>query len=58
VDSGADISLVKSEKLLVMDEFEPRERVCVKSLEGSMIEIHGSLETQVLQGEMSFPDLL
>jgi len=46
VDSGADISLAKSEKLLSTAEFEPRDRVRVKSVEGSIIETHGSLETQ------------
>jgi len=35
VDSGADISLVKREKLLRTAEFEPRDRVRVKSVEGS-----------------------
>jgi hypothetical protein len=38
VDRGADISLVKSEKLLGMVEFEPKDRVRVRSIEGSMIE--------------------
>ena len=47
VDSGADIGLVKNEKLLSTAEFEPRDRVRVKSVEGSIIETHGSLETQV-----------
>ena len=37
VDSGADISLVKSEKLVSTAEFEPRERVRVKSVEGSIL---------------------
>jgi hypothetical protein len=55
VDSGADYSLVKREKLLGTAEFEPRDRVRVGRVEGSMIETHGSLETQVLEGEMSIP---
>jgi len=55
VDSGADISFIKSEKLLSTAEFEPKDRVRVKSVEGSMIETHGSLETQILEGEMSMP---
>jgi len=55
VDSGADISLVKRKKLLGTAEWEPRDRVRVKSVEGSMIETHGSLETQVLEGEVSIP---
>jgi hypothetical protein len=55
VDSGADISLVKSEKLLGTAEFEPRERVRVKSVEGSTIETHGSLEARIFDGEVSIP---
>lgn len=42
VDSGADIiSLVKSQKLLGTVEFEPKNKVGVKSVEGSVIETHG-----------------
>jgi hypothetical protein len=55
VDRGADISLVKSEELLSTAEFEPRDRVRVKSVEGSIIKTHGSLETQVREGEMNVP---
>jgi len=55
VDSGADISLVKSEKLLSTAKFEPRARVRIKSVEGSIIETHGSLETQVQEGDMNIP---
>ena len=38
VDSGADISLLKSRRLLGTAEFEPRDRVRVKSVEGSVWE--------------------
>jgi hypothetical protein len=48
-----DISLVKGEKLLRTAEFERRDRVRVKRVEGSMIEKNGSLETEILEGEMS-----
>jgi hypothetical protein len=37
VDSGADISLLKSQKLTGTAEFEPKEKVRVKSVEGSVI---------------------
>ena len=42
VDSGADFSLLKRRKLLGTAEFEPRDRVRVKSVEGSVIRTHGS----------------
>ena len=47
VDSGADIGLVKSYKFLGKAEFKPKDRVRVKSVEGSVIETHGSIETRV-----------
>ena len=55
VDSGADISLLKSRKLLGTAEFEPRDRVRVKSVEGSVIETHGSTETKILKGSLQIP---
>jgi hypothetical protein len=52
VDSGADtcISLNKSYKLLGTAEFELKFRVHVKSVEGSVIETHGSIETRIREG--------
>jgi hypothetical protein len=47
VDSGADISLVKSCKLLGTAEFEPKDRARVKSVEGSVTETRGSIETWI-----------
>ena len=55
MDSGADISLFKSCKLLGTAEFEPKDRVCVKSVEGSVIETHGSIETGILEGGIDIP---
>jgi len=55
VDSGADISLLRSRKLLGTAEFEPRYRVRVKSVEGSVIETHGSIETKILEGSLQIP---
>jgi hypothetical protein len=55
VDSGADISLIKSEKLLGTATFEPRDRVRVKSVNGSIIETHGRIETQILEAEVNIP---
>jgi len=52
VDSGADISLLKSRRLLGTADFKPRDRVRVKSVEGSIIETHGSTETKILEGSL------
>jgi hypothetical protein len=45
VDSGADISLVKDQKLLGNVEFEPGDRARVKGVDRSILETHGSIET-------------
>lgn len=55
VDSGADISLLKSKNLLGTVEFEPDERVRLKSVDGSVIETHGSLEVKVQEGQVEIP---
>jgi len=55
VDSRADISLVRGCKLLGTAEFEPKERGRVKSVEGSVIETHGSIETGILEGGIDIP---
>jgi len=55
VDSRADISLVKSCKLLGTAEFEPKDRVRVKSVEGSVIETNGSIETGIREEGIDIP---
>jgi len=35
--------------------FEPRDMVQVKSVEGSIIETHGSTETKILEGSLQIP---
>ena len=55
VDLGADISLVKSKKLLGTAEFEPRDRVRVKSIDGSILETHHSIETRIRIDELDIP---
>jgi hypothetical protein len=55
VYSGADISLVKSYKLLGTAEFEPKDRVRVKSVEGYVIETHGSIEIWIRERGIVIP---
>jgi hypothetical protein len=55
VDSGADISLVNSYKLLEIAEFEPKDRVRTKSVEGSVIENRGSIDTRIWEGRIDIP---
>ena len=55
MDSGADISLVKSYKLFGTAEFEPKDRVRVKSVDGSVVETHGSIETRIRERGINIP---
>ena len=55
MDSGADISLVKSKKLLETAEFEPRDRERVKNIDGSMFETQGSIETRIMADGVDIP---
>ena len=55
VDSGTDISLVKSYKLLGTAEFDPKDRVRVKSVERSVVETHSSIETRMREGGVDVP---
>ena len=50
VDSGTHISLGHSYKFLGTAEFESKDRVRVKRVEGSVVETHGSLETRIRKG--------
>jgi hypothetical protein len=52
LDSGEDISLVKSYKLLGTAEVEPKDRVRVKSLEGSVMETNYSIQTRIQEREI------
>jgi hypothetical protein len=58
VDSGADISMLKGENLLGTVEFEPNEKVRVKSVDGSIIETHGGIEAKIREGNMEIPFLV
>ena len=55
VDSRADISLIKSERLVGTTEFEPEERVRMKSVDGSIIETHGSVKATIVEGKLQIP---
>jgi predicted aspartyl protease len=54
LDTGADVSIIKSEKLIGSTEFEPREKVKLKSVEGSIIE-HGSVSARIHEGKATIP---
>ncbi|XP_023705571.2 uncharacterized protein LOC111863458 [Cryptotermes secundus] len=45
--SGADISVLKGEKLIESTEYDPERKVRVKSVSGSLIETHGVIEAEI-----------
>lgn len=47
IDSGADISVLKGEKLIGSTEYDPERKVRVKSVSGSLIETHGAIEAEI-----------
>ena len=55
VDSRVDISLIKSERLVGTTKFEPEERVRMKSVDGSIIETHGSIRANTVEGALQIP---
>jgi hypothetical protein len=55
VDSGADIRLVRGYKLFGTAKFEPKGRAQGKSVDGSVIETHGSIETRIRERGIDIP---
>jgi len=47
IDTGADISLLKGNKLIGTTEYDPEKKVKVKCVDGSPMETHGILEARV-----------
>jgi hypothetical protein len=47
IDTGADSSLLKVNKLIGTAEYDPRGKVRVKCVDGSPIETHGVLEARI-----------
>jgi hypothetical protein len=44
LDTGADISLIKSSKLFGTTDFDPSRKIKVKCVDGSIVETHGTVE--------------
>jgi predicted aspartyl protease len=51
LDTGAEVSLIKSPKLISTTEFDPSERVRVKCVDGSIVETHGTVSACLSEGE-------
>jgi hypothetical protein len=46
-DSGADLSVLKGEKLIDSTVYDPERKVRVKNMSGSLIETHGAIEAVI-----------
>ena len=55
VDSGADISLIKPGNLDKSRKYDPKGRVRVKSVRGSVIETLGTVQVVICEGPLSIP---
>jgi hypothetical protein len=55
VDTGADVSIVNSKKLIGTTEFEPRQKVRFKSVDRSIVETYGLVQAHLLEEKMSIP---
>ena len=55
VDTGADISLLRSTKLIGSTEFEPENKVKLKGVDGSTIETFGTIRANITEGNLKFP---
>jgi hypothetical protein len=53
VDTGADVSLLKGNKLVGTTEFNPEGKIEVKCVDGSTIETHGIVEAKIRLGSKS-----
>jgi len=47
IDTGADISLLKGNKLIGSTEYDPHKKVKVKCVDGSPMETHGALKAKI-----------
>jgi hypothetical protein len=55
VDTGADVSIISSKKLIGTTEFEPRQKVRLKSFDGSIVETHGLVSANIQEGKAKIP---
>jgi hypothetical protein len=49
------VSIVYSKKLIGTTEFEPRQKVIFKSVDGSIVETYGLVQAHLLEEKMSIP---
>jgi hypothetical protein len=55
LDTGADISLIKCTTLLGTTEYDPDRKIKVKSVDGAIVETHGTEEVCIGEGNLKDP---
>jgi hypothetical protein len=55
LDTGADVSVISSKKLIGTTKFEPRRKTWLKSVNEAVIETHGIVEAKIMEGSVSIP---
>jgi hypothetical protein len=53
LDAEADVPVLNSKKLIGATEFEPQQKVTLRSEKGSIMETHGLVETDIIEGSIS-----
>jgi hypothetical protein len=55
LDTGAEVSVVKSHKLIGSTRFDPQQAVKLKSVDGSIVETHEVVNANIREGELEIP---
>jgi hypothetical protein len=55
LDTGADVSVLSSKKLIGETRFEPLQKVRLKSANGSIVETHGLVKAEIMEKDVSIP---
>jgi hypothetical protein len=55
LDTGAEVSVIKSQKLIGDTRFDPRQKVKLKSVDGAVVETYGQIEAKITEGNLKIP---
>lgn len=55
LDTGAEVSVIKSKRLIGSTRLDPQRKVRLKSVDGSIIETHGVVKARVEEGKLKIP---
>jgi hypothetical protein len=50
---GADVSVRNSQKVIGTTKFDPQRKIRIKSVNGAIVETHGVVEANILEGSES-----